>query len=291
MINDIFLNQITKYNPTNIDEIKNSMKEVLQDIILSGFGKTDFFKYAVFYGGTSLRIFRNLPRFSEDLDFTLLEDNPNFSLDNYMIYAKRELDGIGIESEIYNKKKTTETSVDSQYFKFNLKNLFDITFPEYSNKIINNEFLSIKVEVEKSTFSGGSTEIKLLTYPSFTQVRTFNMETLFASKLIAVLNRKWKTRIKGRDFYDYLFYISNGTKVNIIFLENGLKKFGYLKENEVMTLNRLKEELKKRFENLDFENAKKDVISFAKNDDRFLSTFNKDIFIGTIDLIEISKHS
>ena len=73
MINNIFLKQIEKYNPNNIEGIKNSMKEVLQDIILSGLGKSDFFKKAVFYGGTSLRIFRNLPRFSEDLDFTLID--------------------------------------------------------------------------------------------------------------------------------------------------------------------------------------------------------------------------
>ena len=288
MINDIFLNQIKKYNPTNIDEIKNAMKEVLQDIILSGLGKTDFFKYAVFYGGTSLRIFRKLPRFSEDLDFTLLENNSTFDLMSYLVYAKRELDGVGIDSEIYGKEKNVETSVDSKYFKFNLKSLFVLSFPEYSSNIVSNEIMSIKVEIEKNTFQGGITEIKLLTYPSFVQVRTFNMETLFSSKLIAVLNRKWKNRIKGRDFYDYLFYISSETKVNIQFLENGLKKFGFLSEDEILTLERLKNELKNRFMEIDFENAKKDVIPFVKNNDFFIESFNKDIFISTIDLISVA---
>ena len=288
MINDIFLNQIKKYNPTNIDEIKNAMKEVLQDIILSGLGKTDFFKYAVFYGGTSLRIFRKLPRFSEDLDFTLLENNSTFDLMSYLVYAKRELDGVGIDSEIYGKEKNVETSVDSKYFKFNLKSLFVMSFPEYSSNIVSNEIMSIKVEIEKNTFQGGITEIKLLTYPSFVQVRTFNMETLFSSKLIAVLNRKWKNRIKGRDFYDYLFYISSETKVNIQFLENGLKKFGFLSEDEILTLERLKNELKNRFMEIDFENAKKDVIPFVKNNDFFIESFNKDIFISTIDLISVA---
>ena len=286
MINKVFLEQLKKYNPENIIEIKNAMKEALQNIILCGLSKSDFFKYAVFYGGTSLRIFRNLPRFSEDLDFTLLEPMNDFNFDYYLNYSKKELDSLMIDCEIYSKEKNVSTSVISRYFKFNMKQLFNISYVEFEDKVINNEVLSIKVEVEKECFEGGITELKTLTYPSFHQVRTFNMETLFSSKLIAILNRKWKSRIKGRDFYDYLFYISNETKINIEFLENGLKKFGYLDGNEKLTINKLKDEIRERFENVDFANAKKDVIPFIYNNDRFVDSFNKDIFIGTVDLIK-----
>ena len=285
MINTIFLNQIKKYNPLNINQIKNVMKEVLQDIILSGLGKTDFFKSAVFYGGTSLRIFRGLPRFSEDLDFTLIE-NKEIDFDYYLNAAKKELESLNITSDIYSKDKKIDTTVVSSYFRFNLKYLFDMTYPEYSSQIINNELLSIKVELETDSFEGGKTEMKVLTYPTFVQIKTFNLETLFASKLMAVLNRKWKTRIKGRDFYDYLFYVSNNTKVNLKFLENGLKKFGYLNDNEKISVEWLKAELKERFETINFNEALKDVMPFINNDDRYVSGFNKDIFIGTIDLIE-----
>lgn len=285
MINTIFLEQIKKYNPQNIHEIINSMKEVLQDIVLTGLAKTDFFKHAVFYGGTSLRIFRGLPRFSEDLDFTLLT-NSSISLNDYLIYAKKELDSMKIECDIYSKEKKINTSVESSYFRFNLKYLFEISFPEFSNQIIDNELLSIKVELEKNCFEGGETEMKLLTYPSFAQIRTFKMDTLFASKLIAVLNRKWKSRIKGRDFYDYLFYISTKTKVNLTFLENGLKKFGYLNNNDILTIDMLKNDLKERFESVDFVSARNDVLPFISNKDNFIESFNKDIFIATIDLIE-----
>ncbi len=287
MINEIFVEQIKKYNPSNIDEIKNSIKEVLQDIILSGLAKTDFFNFAAFYGGTSLRIFRKLPRFSEDLDFTLTEKNEDFNFYEYLNYAKKELDGLMIESELLNKNKKNETSVESIFFKFNLRYLFEISYPEYSNRIINNEVLSIKVELEKNFFEGGITEKKLLTYPSFVQVNTFTMETLFASKLIAVLNRKWKTRVKGRDFYDYLFYIANNTKINFTFLKNGLKKFGYLIDDKYDIAD-LKKDLRLRFEEIDFSNAINDVIPFVKENDRFLEAFNKDIFLGTIDLLEIA---
>ncbi|MBQ9520753.1 MAG: nucleotidyl transferase AbiEii/AbiGii toxin family protein [Acholeplasmatales bacterium] len=285
MINDSFLSQIKKYNPNTVLDIKNAMKEVLQDIILSGLAKSDFFKKAIFYGGTSLRIFRDLPRFSEDLDFTLIANDIEFDFDNYLLVSKKEIDSLNIECDIYNKEKKVDTTVQSRFFRFNLKSLFEMTFPEYVNQIINNELLTIKVEVERSVISGGLTETKLLTYPSFAQIKTFNMETLFASKLIAVLNRKWKSRIKGRDYYDYLFYISKEIKPNILFLENGLKKFGYLNENEQYSINRLKNDLKNRFENIDFDDAITDVMPFVSKEDHFISSFNKHIFVATVDLI------
>lgn len=285
MINDIFYNGIKKYNPNTIIEIKNAMREVLQDIILVSMGKSDFFDSCVFYGGTSLRIFRELPRFSEDLGFTLIIDK-NIILDNYIQFIRKELNSFGIEHTISLKQKNIETTVESVYIDFNLKFLFDISYSEYSNQIIDNEILSIKVELEKKHFPGGNTELKILTYPSFSQIRTFDLETLFASKLLAVLKRQWKTRIKGRDFYDYLFYISLGTKVNLLFLENGLKQFGYLNKDDSFTIDTLKNELKKKFELIDFEKAKEDVRPFISSNDRFIDSFNKDIFLSTIDLIK-----
>ena len=178
------------------------------------------------------------------------------------------------------------TSVKSCFITFNLKELFNITYLEYTNKIISNELLSIKCEIENKTFDGGEVETKLLTTPFFCAIKTFKMETLFASKLLAVLNRKWQTRIKGRDFYDYLFYISNNTKVNMVFLENGLKTFGYLSSDDKLTLNRLKQELKEKFLTINFDEAKKDVDSFISKDDILIKAFNKDIFIASIDLIK-----
>lgn len=286
MLNNVFLEQIKRFDPKNIIEIKNAMKEVLQDIILVGLAKTDFFKYAAFYGGTSLRIFRALPRFSEDLDFTLVTKNTNIDFEYYLTRAKKELDSMMIDSELYTKDKKQNTTVQSYFYKFNLIKLFEISYPDYCNKITNGELLSIKVELETDVFEGGITERKLLMYPSFAVVTTFTMETLFASKLLAVLNRKWKTRVKGRDFYDYLFYISNKTKVNLSFLENGLKEFGYLEKNERLTLNRLKEELMLRFNSIDYDECKKDILPFISNRDSFKEAFNKDIFIATVDELE-----
>ncbi len=286
MINDLFYNQIRKYNTSSIEAIKNAMKEALQNIILVGISKSDFFKYCAFYGETSLRVFQNLPRFSEDLDFTLVENKDDFKLSDYTKYIEIELNSLGLEYKINTKEKNRDTSVESIFFNFNLKSLFSISFKEYENQIIDNELLSIKIEVEKKYFDGGITEQKLLTYPSFAQIRTFSIETLFASKLIAILNRKLKTRVKGRDYYDYLFYISLGTKVNLLFLENGLKKFGYLECNEKLSLEGLKKDLIDKFESVDFNSALNDVKKFVDANDQITKSFNKDIFISSVDLIK-----
>ncbi|MBQ7276508.1 MAG: nucleotidyl transferase AbiEii/AbiGii toxin family protein [Bacilli bacterium] len=285
MINTLFFDEVKRLNPRNINEIKNAMKETLQKVILSGFGKTDFFKYAVFYGGTSLRIFRDLTRFSDGLDFMLIKEISGFDFDKYISLAKIELDSLLIDYNIYNKDKNVDSTVLSRYFRFNMKHLFEISYKEYANQIINNEVLSIKVEIETKCFSGGETEFKLLTYPSLSQIRIFKIETLFASKLIAVLNRGWKNRIKGRDFYDYLFYIYKGAKINKDFLISGLKRFGYLEKDE-LTIIELKELLFDRFNSIDFEEAKKDIIPFIFGNDILFNSFNKDIFISSIDLIE-----
>ena len=286
MINEAFLTQIRKYNPTSILEIKNAMKEVLQELVLASLAKNDFFNYAIFYGGTSLRIFRNLSRFSEELDFTLEKNIKDFDFNNYLLNVKEDLKSFDLNCEINFKENKNNTSVKSCFITFNLKELFNITYLEYTNKIISNELLSIKCEIENKTFDGGEVETKLLTTPFFCAIKTFKMETLFASKLLAVLNRKWQTRIKGRDFYDYLFYISNNTKVNMVFLENGLKNFGYLSSDDKLTLNRLKQELKEKFLTINFDEAKKDVNSFISKDDILIKAFNKDIFIASIDLIK-----
>ena len=112
MINEAFLTQIRKYNPTSILEIKNAMKEVLQELVLASLAKNDFFNYAIFYGGTSLRIFRNLPRFSEYLDFTLEKNIKDFDFNNYLLNVKEDLKSFDLNCEINFKVKKNNTSVN-----------------------------------------------------------------------------------------------------------------------------------------------------------------------------------
>lgn len=285
MINNILCEQVSRYGNSSLNVIKNSLKEVLQEIALCGLAKSGFFKIAAFYGGTSLRIFRDLSRFSEDLDFTLIKNIDNFDFDYYLSFVKKEFDSMDINCDIYSKQKNVDTTVESRYIRFSLKELIHDNYPEFEDKIINNELLTIKIEVKKTIIDGGKTEIKLLTYPSFAQVQTFTIETLFASKLIAILNRNWKNRIKGRDYYDYLFYIHNNVKVNMTFLKNGLKMFNYIND-ESYNISDLKADLKNKFETIDFDVALKDVLPFVNSNDLFIQSFNKEIFVASTDLIK-----
>ena len=119
MINEAFLTQIKRYNPNNILDIKNAMKEVLQEIILASLAKNDFFNYAIFYGGTSLRIFRSLPRFSEDLDFTLEKNITTVNLNEYLLKIEEDLKSFGLNCKIDSKEKKNNTSVKSYFITFN----------------------------------------------------------------------------------------------------------------------------------------------------------------------------
>ncbi|MCQ2802249.1 MAG: nucleotidyl transferase AbiEii/AbiGii toxin family protein [Bacilli bacterium] len=286
MINYSFLSLIKEYEPITLEDIKNSMKEVIQRIILCGLAKDDFFRNAVFYGGTSLRIFRGLPRFSEDLDFLMTNCSTEFDFKKYLLQAKETLSSFGLECELSSKQKKQETSVESYFFNFNLKMLVEITYPKFTRKIISNEILSVKVEIGKNGIFEGNFENLLLFKPNLCFVKTFDMETLFASKLIAILNRKWDSRLKGRDFYDYLFYLSKDTKVNLSFLNNGLRKFGYLDSNEQFSLDTLKKVLIDKFNEVNFDECKKDVLRFIKNNDSIISGFNKETFMVSVNMIK-----
>ena len=288
MINEVLKKQIEKYNPNSLNDIKNAIREMLQKIILCELGKTDFFNNCVFYGGTSLRIFHNLNRFSEDLDFTIFK-NKNINLIDYLEIVKSNINNYELNCNIKSKVKTINTSVESHYLQFILKDILDITYPEFSNSINSNELISIKVELEHTIIENSNTELLLLTYPTFCQVRLFTLDTLFASKLLAIKNRNWKSRVKGRDYYDYLFYIENNVKINMAFLKNGLIKFKAIEENETFNLQILKNLLLNIFNTVNYDEIKNDIIPFIKNNDNYILSLNKDIFIATIDLLKEFK--
>ena len=108
---------IAEYNPQNEEQTLDALREIMQEIALAGLSRTDFFEKAAFYGGTALRIFYKLDRFSEDLDFSLLKEESNFSLESYFPAIVSEFEAIGIKVSIKEKVKTAQTSVDSAFLK------------------------------------------------------------------------------------------------------------------------------------------------------------------------------
>lgn len=283
-MNSVIETMLWKYNPQNNEERENAIKEIIQEIALAGLSRGGFFEKAAFYGETCLRIFYGLNRFSEDLDFALLKKNPNFKLTDYFPALKKEFSSYGIEINIEEKGKVLNSEIQSAFIKGNTLILMMSFFPtnEDAKKIIPNQKMKIKFEVDTDNPEGGRTETKFRMLPAPYEVKVFDESTLFAGKIHAIICRNYKSHVKGRDYYDYLFYIGKGARFNLIYLESKLKSTGVITQNEKLTLEKVKEMLKMRFEIIDYASAKDDVSNFV-SDKNVLKLWKKELFISTLD--------
>lgn len=276
----VLTQMLSKYQIRNIEDKKNAIKEIVQEVVLCGLSRGGFFRDAAFYGGTALRIFYGLDRFSEDLDFSLVSQNPDFDLTNYFSYIENETKSLGLNFSVSEKEKSIDSNVKSAFLKGNTKEHI-LTFYEESNdmNIINqDETIKIKFEVDVNPPTGATFETKFGLLPSPYQVRLYDMPSLFAGKIHACLCRNWKSRVKGRDFYDYVFFLAMGAKVNLVNLKAKLMQSQYIAEDYDLTIENLKTFLNERFSNMDFAQAKEDVLPFVKDKSK-LDLWSKEFFI------------
>ena len=258
---------LKKYKINNIEDKKNAIKEIVQEVVLCGLSRGGFFKEAAFYGGTALRIFYGLDRFSEDLDFSLTTQDPNFDLTKYFPYIENETKSLGLDFSVQEKVKSFDSNIKSAFLKGNTKEHI-LTFYENSEdaKFINkDEAIRIKFEVDINPPVGATYETKFGLLPSPYQVKLYDLPSLFAGKIHACLCRKWSLRVKGRDFYDYVFFLSIGAQVNLKNLKAKLVQSNFISEDYDLTIDNLKALLNERFENLNFEQAKEDVLPFVRD--------------------------
>lgn len=193
-MNNLLENMVDRYHPTNNVERENAIKEIIQEIVLSAFGKTDFFTKVAFYGGTCLRIFYGLNMFSEDLDFALLEKNTDFRLDDYFPFLKKEFESYGLDIDIKYKKKTKDTEIQSSFSKGNTLLLMMSFFPKNEDvkRIVSNQKIKIKFEIDIDNPSGGISEYRHRMLPSPYEAQIFDESTLFAGKIHALLCQGYK---------------------------------------------------------------------------------------------------
>jgi len=286
-MNNVIEQMLSKYNARNINEEINALKEIIQEIVLLGLARGKFFDEAAFYGGTALRIFFNLDRFSEDLDFALITANNNFDLSKYFIYVEKELQAYGLNLEISAKEKNFNSNITSAYIKGDTLERILKFFPNEENHKYNHLLKNIKIkfEIDINPPNGATymEEYKLL--PSPHGVKLYDKESLFASKIHALLCRNWKIRVKGRDLYDYIFFLANNINVNIELIKNKLMASGYIDSKSDFNLNVLKGLLIKKFEEIDYKEAKEDVVPFVKNIDS-LDIWDKNFFISITENIK-----
>lgn len=212
-------NLINSYNPKTLDETKMILRELLQQIVLIGLSKANFFKYASFYGGTALRIFYSLNRYSEDLDFTLNQKDESFSLEPFTKKIKEVSEGYGIQLDIETKSKKVLTQIESAFAKLNTYQTFiSLKIDDSLTKLLHkDETIKVKFEVDCNPALGFSCDSKWLDVPEFANVKILDIESLFAGKIHAILCRNYKNNVKGRDYYDFLFYIKKRVKPNLIY--------------------------------------------------------------------------
>lgn len=123
-MNSVLNSMLAKYDIKNtIDEI-NAIKEIIQEIVICGLSRGGFFNEAAFYGGTALRIFYGLNRFSEDLDFALLKPNRDFDLSKYFPFIEKEVKAYGLNLDIITKEKTKDSNIFSAFLKGEQKNIY-----------------------------------------------------------------------------------------------------------------------------------------------------------------------
>ena len=279
-MNNIIEQMLYKYDIKNTNDEINALKEIIQEIVLSGLSRGNFFNEAAFYGGTALRIFYNLDRFSENLDFALLEPNKDFDISKYFNYIQKELKAYGINLNITTKEKSFDSNITSAFLKDDTLELILKFFPSEEehkyNQILKN--LKIKLEVDINPPMGATYEDKYKLLPSPHQIKLYDKESLFAGKIHAILCRGWNNRVKGRDLYDYIFFLASDTKVNIELLKNKLIESNYIIEKEKFNINELKKIIINKFEKIDYTKAVEDVKPFIKNIDN-LNLWNKEFFI------------
>ncbi|NCC19223.1 MAG: nucleotidyl transferase AbiEii/AbiGii toxin family protein, partial [Bacteroidia bacterium] len=272
----------------------DALREILQEIVLLGLYDAGFFKHAAFYGGTALRILHNLPRFSEDLDFSLLENNPEFNLKPYEEAIISTLKSFGFDVTIEIKEKNNSSAIASAFVKGNtIEHLLNINAPkDITNKIHRDQAVKIKLEVDTNPPLEFETANVIRLTPRPFSINAFSLPSLYAGKMHAILCRAWSTRPKGRDWYDLVWYIANDVKLDSIHLKARLNQScKYLEENNIQMpseLNKqtIKELLLQRIETLDIVKAKNDVQPFIK-DIREIELWSKEFFVSVIENMKV----
>ena len=281
---------LNRYENSKVEE-QTKIREILQQTALLGLKRSGFFNKAAFYGGTALRILHGLDRFSEDLDFTLLDPDPLFDFAPFLEGMKKELASFGFHMEVTKKKKTLETSIVSAFMKMNTIELYLAVNEEAKTKnLIHNEKIQIKLEVDIDPPPHARIENRLVLHPTSFHVVTLCKSDLFAGKMSAILFRAWKGRVKGRDWYDLIWYIQNKVPISLIYLESCMKQAGHLLPEETLSQNQLIQMLQEKIQSIDWESAKADMYSFITDPER-LNIWSPAFFLELIEHLVFEKTS
>ena len=270
--NEIFNQMLSAYDRTTEQQKRNAIFEVNQQIILAGLYNGGFFNEAAFYGGTCLRIFHGLQRFSEDMDFSLLAPNEDFDFTKYFQPIIDQFALVDRNVEIKKKDKKNFGKVESAFLKDNT-DVYDITFQTEKS-------IKIKIEVDTQPPMSFHTEQKLLLLPESFMTRCFTLPCLYAGKMHALVYRAWKKRVKGRDWYDLEWYVRHNVPLNFTHLHERALQFN----NEDITKESFLEKLNEHLTTTDINQVKADVLPFIRNP-KEMAIWSNDYFMQLAQMI------
>jgi len=282
-MNETIRTLLARYSCRTQDDYLNALREILQELALLGLWRAKFFEHAAFYGGTALRVLHGLDRYSEDLDFSLLRPTPGFSLEGYGAALRKEVASFGFAVAFERREKTKVTAIESAFLKTNtLQELIRIEAGEALLRGIHPAAqLKIKLEIDTDPPGGFSTETRYLLQPIPFAVRAYTLPDLLAGKLHAILFRKWGNRVKGRDWYDLIWFAGRYPRVNLAHLEQRMRQSGDWTETTPLSMATLTPLLLNRIAQLNIDQARTEVAPFVR-DRRALEIWSADFFSDVI---------
>ncbi|MES2198780.1 MAG: nucleotidyl transferase AbiEii/AbiGii toxin family protein [Chlamydiota bacterium] len=281
----IIQQRLKSYHSTSKQEELNALKEIYQEIALTGLARSDFFKLGAFQGGAALRIIHQLKRFSEDLDFIALKPQNNFKWESHLKAIELEFQSFGVQIEMKERidaKGPVKRAFSKEDSFARILELSYDRLPSDEQKI------TIKLEIDTHPPEGSKFETAFLTYPYPFSILMQDMPSLFSGKCHALLCREYE---KGRDWFDFLWYLSQKTPINLPLLKNALYQTGPYKEKKIPCDKAwLLEELRHKITSIDWKAAKRDIEHFLRLEERkFVDYWSAELFLSQLGEIEFSQ--
>lgn len=279
---ELIQRRLDEYACVDEHEELNAIREILQELILAGLARTDFFTKAAFHGGTQLRIFEGIRRYSEDLDFALVEPDLGFVLKGYLDKVAKELKSVGVRLEVKDKSKATNAVKKGFLKEDSLVRLLELHYVGGKGTLGTPAKTLIKLEVDSNPPAGAGYRAQNVFFPYLIGVRCFDRASSFAGKLHALLCRPY---VKGRDWFDLIWYASVKARPNLALLSAALDQQGPWAGQRVLVDGPwLRRELLSVIERMDWTVVREDVRPFVYPSDRpSLDLWTRDLFAELVD--------
>ncbi|MEK6697288.1 MAG: nucleotidyl transferase AbiEii/AbiGii toxin family protein [Candidatus Deferrimicrobiota bacterium] len=275
MLDRVLSARIRDYAPTNSVEQENVLQELMQHYVLSSLSRAGLFAEAMFHGGTCLRIVYGMNRFSEDLDFLLKRSDPNFRWQGYLESVRKDCEQEGIPFEVQDKSQAG-TAVQKAFLKTDsIGKILELDLPFERHQA---RKIRIKLEIDINPPSGSTFTTSYITFPVTAPMTTQSLESGFALKLHALLCRSY---VKGRDWYDFVWYVARKTAPDPDLLSQALRQQGpWAGQPIAVTGHWVRENMEATIRRIDWSAARDDVQRFLPlREQEGLRAWSADFFL------------